>query len=181
MHPKYIKADELSKRVIGAAIEVHREKGPGLIESIYEKCMMRELQLQGVNAENQLTTPIEYKGYIFEETLRLDILVEFGGSSCRSGSLPRVGQSGIRHLSPNFPGLSICSASDGAGNRAGNLLFSARGTGSNRFYVPQIPRPTRCLRHPYNTLPGCFRRRSPLKRVGEQQPERLFTNCSGPS
>ena len=42
MHPLYKKADELTHEVIGAAIEVHRDKGPGLIESIYEKCLMRE-------------------------------------------------------------------------------------------------------------------------------------------
>ncbi len=76
MHPLYPKADALSKKIIGAAIEVHREKGPGLIESIYEKCMMRELELQGISAVNQLTVPIEYKGYTFNETLRLDILAE---------------------------------------------------------------------------------------------------------
>ena len=76
MHPDYEKADALSKRVIGAAIEVHRRMGPGLIESIYEKCLMRELQLQGIEAKNQLTVPTEYKGYTFEELLRLDVLVE---------------------------------------------------------------------------------------------------------
>ena len=45
MHPLYVKADRLSSEVIGGAIEVHRDKGPGLIESIYERCMLRELQL----------------------------------------------------------------------------------------------------------------------------------------
>ena len=75
MHPDFKKADALSKRVIGAAIEVHRTMGPGLIESIYEKCLMRELQLQQMNAKNQLIVPIEYKGYTFEEPLRLDVLV----------------------------------------------------------------------------------------------------------
>jgi len=44
------------------AIEVHRRMGPGLIESIYEKCVMRELQLHGIAAKNQMTVPIEYKG-----------------------------------------------------------------------------------------------------------------------
>jgi len=65
----------LSKRVIGAAIEVHRRMGPGLIESIYEKCVMRELELEGMPARNQIIVPIEYKGFTFEEPLRLDILV----------------------------------------------------------------------------------------------------------
>ncbi len=49
--------------------------GPGLIESIYEKCLMRELELEGISAKNQLVVPIEYKGYTFEEPLRLDVLV----------------------------------------------------------------------------------------------------------
>jgi len=75
MHEKYIKADQLSKLVLGAAIEVQRQKGPGLMESIYEKCLMRELELQGIPAANQLAVPIEYKGYTFRETLRLDVIV----------------------------------------------------------------------------------------------------------
>ena len=76
MHPLFQKADELSRTVIGAAIEVHRLKGPGLIESIYEKCLMRELSLQNLQAVNQRVVQIEYKGYTFEEPLRFDILVE---------------------------------------------------------------------------------------------------------
>ena len=76
MHPKYRKADALSHEIIGAAIEVHREKGPGLIESIYERCLMHELALRGRHALNQLQVPITYKGLTFEETLRLDVYVE---------------------------------------------------------------------------------------------------------
>ena len=76
MHPDYDRADALSKRVIGAAIEVNRKMGPGLIESIYEKCLMRELELQAMPAKNQLVVPIEYKGFTFEEPLRLDVLVD---------------------------------------------------------------------------------------------------------
>ncbi len=76
MHPLFKKADELSKTVIGAAIEVHRLKGPGLIESIYEKCLMRELDLQKLQSVNQKVVLIEYKGITFEEPLRFDILVE---------------------------------------------------------------------------------------------------------
>ncbi len=76
MHPKFSRADDLSNQVIGAAIEVHRHKGPGLIESIYERCLLRELQLQGIPAVSQRTIPIEYKGLVFEESLRLDVLVD---------------------------------------------------------------------------------------------------------
>ena len=76
MHPKYRRADEMSRLVIGAAIEVHRLKGPGLVESIYEKCLMRELQLRGIEAQQQVVAPVEYKGYTFEEPLRLDVYVD---------------------------------------------------------------------------------------------------------
>ena len=76
MHLKFQRADELRHRVIGAAIEVHRLKGPGLLESIYGKCMMRERSLQNIPATQQVTVPIEYKGYTFEEPLTLDIFVD---------------------------------------------------------------------------------------------------------
>ena len=76
MHPSFERADRLSREAIGAAIEVHRLKGPGLIESIYEKCLMRELGLRGLGAVNQRVVQIEYKALIFEEPLRLDVLVE---------------------------------------------------------------------------------------------------------
>jgi GxxExxY protein len=76
MHPLFPKADQLSHTAIGAAIEVHRHKGPGLIESIYERCLMRELSLRNVAAVNQRLVKIEYKGVVFEEPLRFDVLVE---------------------------------------------------------------------------------------------------------
>jgi GxxExxY protein len=76
MHLLFRKADQLSHTAIGAAIEVHRLKGAGLIESIYERCMMRELSLQEIGAVNQLLVKVEYKGLTFEEPLRLDVLVE---------------------------------------------------------------------------------------------------------
>jgi GxxExxY protein len=76
MHPLFQKADQFSHTAIGAAIEVHRLKGPGLLESIYEKCMMRELGLRGLTAINQRLIQIEYKGLVFEEPLRFDVLLE---------------------------------------------------------------------------------------------------------
>jgi GxxExxY protein len=66
VHPDFQRADAWSKKIIGAAIEVHRQKGPGLLESIYEKCLMRELELQAIPAKNQVVVPIEYKGFTFE-------------------------------------------------------------------------------------------------------------------
>ena len=76
MHPLYEKADRLSSEVIGAAIEVHRDKGPGLIESIYERCMLRELQLRSIPAKTQKLVRVEYKGLVFDEPLRFDLLVD---------------------------------------------------------------------------------------------------------
>src|SRR3974390_1032699 len=76
MHPLFQKADELSHTAIGAAIEVHRLRGPGLIESIYERCLMRELDLRQIATANQRLVRIEYKGLVFDEPLRFDVLVE---------------------------------------------------------------------------------------------------------
>jgi GxxExxY protein len=59
MHPLYQKADRLSYEIIGAAIEVHRQKGPGLIESIYERCLLRELELRSIPASTQEIVRIE--------------------------------------------------------------------------------------------------------------------------
>ncbi len=76
MHALFQKADALSRNVIGAAIEVHRLKGPGLLEGIDEKCLMRELSLRNLAAVHQRVVRIEYKGFVFEEPLRFDLLVE---------------------------------------------------------------------------------------------------------
>jgi GxxExxY protein len=76
MHPLYQKADKLSGEAIGSAIEVHRIKGPGLLESIYERCMLRECELRKIAAVNQRLVKIEYKGLVFEEPLRFDVLLE---------------------------------------------------------------------------------------------------------
>jgi GxxExxY protein len=76
VHPLYEKADKLSSRVIGAAIEVHRDKGPGLIESIYERCLLRELELRSISATTQKLVRVEYKGLVFDEPLRFDLLVD---------------------------------------------------------------------------------------------------------
>jgi GxxExxY protein len=75
MHPLYQRADRLSGEVIGAAIEVHRHKGPGLIESIYERCLLRELELRSIPATTQKIVRVQYKGLIFDEPLRFDLLV----------------------------------------------------------------------------------------------------------
>lgn len=76
MHAKFTQAHQRSRDVIGAAIEVHRLKGPGLLEEIYEMCVMRELELRAIPVENQKRVPVEYKGVTFESALRLDLLVD---------------------------------------------------------------------------------------------------------
>src|SRR5438552_10252872 len=76
MHPLFEKASGLTEAIIAAAIEVHRDKGPGLIESIYEWCLTIELGLRGLNCLSQRTVLIEYKGFTREEPLRFDVLVE---------------------------------------------------------------------------------------------------------
>jgi GxxExxY protein len=76
MHPLYHKASSLTEPVISAAIEVHRDKGPGLIESIYEWCLTKEFDLRNLVYISQQSVEISYKGFVKQEDLRLDILVE---------------------------------------------------------------------------------------------------------
>lgn len=67
--------DKLSEVIIGAAIAVHRELGPGLLESIYETCLVHELREAGLAVSQQHAIPIIYKGIRMANDLRLDILV----------------------------------------------------------------------------------------------------------
>ena len=66
----------LSHAVVGAAIEVHKHLGPGLLESVYEAALYRELGLRGLAADRQVRVPLEYKGLPLELSVRLDLLVE---------------------------------------------------------------------------------------------------------
>lgn len=68
--------NKLSKRIIGAAIEVHRTLGPGLLESAYEQCLCHELNLQKISFERQKELPVTYKGMKLDCGYRLDIMVE---------------------------------------------------------------------------------------------------------
>jgi GxxExxY protein len=68
--------NEISKRIIGAAIEVHRILGPGLLESVYEDALCHELQLRGIRFLRQQNVPIPYKEIKLGTDLRLDLLVE---------------------------------------------------------------------------------------------------------
>jgi GxxExxY protein len=68
--------NEITESIIGAAIEVHRLLGPGLLESAYEECLCHELGLRGIPFKRQLPLPVSYKGVMIDCGYRLDILVK---------------------------------------------------------------------------------------------------------
>jgi len=68
--------NEISQKIIGSAIEVHRILGPGLLESVYEDALCHELHLRGLQFKRQESVPIPYKGIKLGTDLRLDLLVE---------------------------------------------------------------------------------------------------------
>jgi GxxExxY protein len=68
--------DAVTESVIGAAIEVHRALGPGLLESAYEQCLCRELDLQNIPYRRQLALPLQYKGVALDCGYRIDVLVD---------------------------------------------------------------------------------------------------------
>ena len=72
---RFAHADPLTHSIIGAAIAVHRQLGPGLLESIYHRCMMLELQVRGITFESEVLIPISYRNAILDTGLRLDLLV----------------------------------------------------------------------------------------------------------
>ena len=68
--------EELTEKIIGAVIEVHRALGPGLLESAYEECLCHEFHLRGICFERQRPLPVEYKGVKLDCGYRLDLIVE---------------------------------------------------------------------------------------------------------
>jgi GxxExxY protein len=76
MHRNFPKADILSHAVIGGAIEVHGRLGPGLLEEIYKRCLIRELELRGLAFSSELAVPAIYKGMLVHSALRLDVCVD---------------------------------------------------------------------------------------------------------
>jgi GxxExxY protein len=68
-------ADEVTEQIIGAAIEVHRILGPGLLESVYEEALCIELELRGLKVGRQVELDVHYKGHVIKG-LRIDLLVE---------------------------------------------------------------------------------------------------------
>jgi GxxExxY protein len=76
MHRLFSQASGITHDVIGAAIEVHKDKGPGLLESIYEWCLTKELEFRGRSVQNQSKVVIRYKHFCREEPLKYDLLVD---------------------------------------------------------------------------------------------------------
>jgi GxxExxY protein len=68
--------EQLTEQIIGAAIEVHRELGPGLLESAYEQCFCHELHLRGLQFRCQIDLPMQYKGLKLDCGYRIDVVVE---------------------------------------------------------------------------------------------------------
>jgi len=71
-----MKVSDLTRAIIGAAIEVHRALGPGLLESAYQECLCRELFLRSLRFKRQYPIPLEYKGVKLDKGYQLDLLVE---------------------------------------------------------------------------------------------------------
>jgi GxxExxY protein len=67
---------ELTRPIIGAAIEVHRALGPGLMESVYEECLRHELGLRSISFERQVSVPISYKGVKLDCNYRIDLMID---------------------------------------------------------------------------------------------------------
>src|SRR5437763_10523474 len=68
--------EDLTQEIIGAAIEVHKQLGPGLLESAYEECLCHELHLRGMSFTRQVPLPLEYKGVKLDCEYKIDLLVE---------------------------------------------------------------------------------------------------------
>lgn len=68
--------EEIAKVLVNCAFKVHLELGPGLLERVYEVCLVHELQKAGLKVQRQVDIPIQYDGIVFDEGLRIDLLVE---------------------------------------------------------------------------------------------------------
>ncbi len=68
--------NKLSKEILDASIQVHKEMGPGLLESVYEMCLQKEMGLRGIKTEQQVFLPLHYRGYELNKDFRIDLLIE---------------------------------------------------------------------------------------------------------
>ncbi len=74
--PISLEVEQVASIVVDAALKVHKALGPGLLESVYEACLLHELKLRGLKVESQVPVPITYDGLRLEAALRLDLVVE---------------------------------------------------------------------------------------------------------
>jgi GxxExxY protein len=70
------KYQQLSREILDSAIMVHKEMGPGLLESVYEYCLIKELNTREISVDYQLSIPLSYKGYVLDKIFRVDLMVE---------------------------------------------------------------------------------------------------------
>ncbi len=70
------KLNAIARQIVDASVSVHKEMGPGLLESVYEYCLLKELENRGIKAINQVSVPLFYKGELLTKDFRIDILVE---------------------------------------------------------------------------------------------------------
>lgn len=75
MHPRFATANSLTHEIIAGAIEVHRAIGPGVLESIYEWCLTKKLELRGFDVRNQKSVVVTYKEFQREDALKFDLLI----------------------------------------------------------------------------------------------------------
>jgi GxxExxY protein len=68
--------ESIAKEIVDSCVAVHKEMGPGLLESVYEMCLMKEFEMRGIKARNQVLVPLTYKGYSLSKEFKIDILVE---------------------------------------------------------------------------------------------------------
>jgi GxxExxY protein len=68
--------ESIAKEIVDSCVAVHKEMGPGLLESVYEVCLMKEFELRGIKAKNQVVIPLVYKGFELFKEFKIDILVE---------------------------------------------------------------------------------------------------------
>ena len=107
-----MRENELTEKIIGAAIEVHRHLGPGLLESAYQECLCRELSLNSIQFQRQVSLPVNYKGLRLDCVYRLDLLVE---------DLVVVEIKAIDELAPNHA-AQLLTYLKAAGKQVGLLL-----------------------------------------------------------
>ena len=76
INPIPIRTEEIAKAILDSAFQVHTALGPGLLESVYEACLLHELKIRGINVKSQVTLPVIYKGMKVDSGFRLDLLVD---------------------------------------------------------------------------------------------------------